>query len=71
MLLNAAGYGPAARLSGIYTCSYSDKASIPAGDLGYAAIAQALGMAKDTYGATRNASRADAASMLCRILERI
>lgn len=70
MLLDASGYGPAARLSGIYTCSYGDKASIPAGDLGYAAIAQALGMAKDTYGATRNASRADAASMLCRILER-
>lgn len=70
MLLDASGYGPAARLSGIYTCSYGDKASIPAGDLGYAAIAQALGMAKDTYGVTRNASRADAASMLCRILER-
>lgn len=70
MLLNAAGYGPAARLKGIYTTSYGDQASIPAGDLGYAAIAQALGLAKETYGAARNASRAEAASMLCRILER-
>ena len=69
MLLNAAGYGPAARLTGIYTVSYSDSASIPAGDLGYAAIAQALGMTKETYGANRSASRAEAASMLCRILE--
>ncbi len=70
MLLDAAGYGPAARLGGIYTCAYSDRASIPEGELGYAAIAQSLGMAEGTYAGTRTATRAEAASMLCRLLER-
>ena len=70
MLLNAAGYGPAARLGGIYTCGYSDKDSIPAEGLGYAAIAGALGMASDVYAGSRTATRGEAASMLCRVLER-
>lgn len=70
MLLDAAGYGPAARLSGIYACAYSDKDAIPAGDLGYAAIAQGLGMAGEAYGASRSLTRGEAASMLCRLLER-
>ena len=70
MLLNASGYGPAARLGGIYTCGYADKSSIPEEGLGYAALAQALGLASGTYAGGRTASRAEAASMLCRILER-
>ena len=70
MLLNAAGYGPAARLGGIYTCDYADKDAIPAEGLGYAALAQALGMASGTYAGERAATRGDAASMLCRVLER-
>lgn len=70
MLLDAAGYGPAARLSGIYACGYSDRTSIPAEGLGYAAIAEALGMASGTYAGTRAAARGEAASMLCRVLER-
>lgn len=70
MLLNAAGYGPAARLGGIYTCGYSDKGSIPAEGLGYAAIAEALGMASGAYAGSRTATRGEAASMLCRVLER-
>ncbi len=70
MLLNAAGYGSAARLKGIFTCSYSDQSAIPAEDLGYAAIAQALGMAEGSYLGTRTANRGEAASMLCRVLER-
>lgn len=70
MLLNAAGYGPAARLSGIYACNYTDKASIPAEDLGYAALAQALNMASGVYAGDRTATRGEAASMLCRALER-
>lgn len=70
MLLDAAGYGPAARLGGIYTCGYSDKGSIPAEGLGYAAIAGALGMASDVYAGSRTATRGEAASMLCRVLER-
>lgn len=70
LLLDDAGYGPAARLSGIYTVTYADKDSIPAAGLGYAAMAQALGMAKGTYHGTRTASRGEAAFMLCRLLER-
>lgn len=70
MLLDAAGYGPAARLGGIYTCAYSDKGSIPAEGLGYAALAQALGLASGTYAGSRTATRGEAASMLCRVLER-
>lgn len=70
MLLDAAGYGPAARLGGIYTCGYSDKGSIPAEGLGYAAIAEALGMASGVYAGSRTATRGEAASMLCRVLER-
>lgn len=70
MLLNAAGYGPAARLGGIYTCGYSDKGSIPAEGLGYAAIAEALGLASGAYAGTRAATRAEVASMLCRVMER-
>ena len=70
MLLDAAGYGPAARLGGIYTCAYSDKGSIPVEELGYAALAQALGLASGTYAGSRTATRGEAASMLCRVLER-
>lgn len=71
MLLDAAGYGPAARLGGqIFSCDYADKAAIPEEGLGYAAMAQALGMASETYAGSRSATRGEAASMLCRILER-
>ena len=69
-LLRCAGYGPAAELTGIYTCSYTDAASIPAGDLGYAAIAQALGMVGERYDGARTATRGELAAMLCRLLER-
>ena len=69
-LLDCAGYGPAARLQGIYTCAYSDAADIPEADLGYAAIAQALGMAQGSYRGDQTATRGELASMLCRLLER-
>ena len=69
-LLDCAGYGPAARLQGIYTCTYSDAAAIPETDLGYAAIAQALGMVRGSYQGDRTATRGELAAMLCRLLER-
>lgn len=69
-LLDCAGYGPAARLQGIYTCTYSDAAAIPEADLGYAAIAQALGMVRGSYQGDRTATRGELAAMLCRLLER-
>lgn len=60
----------AARLQGIYTCTYSDAAAIPEADLGYAAIAQALGMVRGSYQGDRTATRGELAAMLCRLLER-
>lgn len=70
MLLNAAGYGPAARLEGIFTSELRDFEDQPAGERGYAAIAQALGLVSGSYAGTRAATRGEAASMLCRVLER-
>lgn len=69
MLLDAAGYGSAARLEGIFTCAYTDRADIPADELGYAALAQALGLAQGVYAGAHTATRAEAAVMLCRLLE--
>lgn len=43
-ILDASPYGPAAALKGIYVTSFSDADQIPANDLGYAAIAGALGI---------------------------
>ena len=69
-LLDCAGYGPAARLEGIYTCTYVDAASIPVDELGYAALAQGLGMVGESYSGARTATRGELAAMLCRLLER-
>lgn len=71
-LLVSSAYGKAAQLQGIYKTSFSDAGAIPAADLGYAAIGQALGIvggdtAKrlDPNGAV---TRQDAAIMLCRFM---
>ena len=71
-LLVSSAYGKAAQLQGIYKTSFSDAGAIPAADLGYAAIGQALGIvggdtAKrlDPNGA---GTRQDAAIMLCRFM---
>ena len=69
-LLDAAGYGSVARLEGIFTCSYADRTSIPAGELGYAALAQGLRLISGTYNGTAAATRGQAAAMLCRLMER-
>ena len=67
-LLNSNGYGPVARLEGIFTCSYPDRASIPASDLGYAALAQGLKLIQGAYDGAKNATRAEAAVMLSRLM---
>lgn len=69
-LLDSAGYGTVAQLKGIFTCSYSDRASIPADELGYAALAQGLGMVRGSYNGSAAATRGQAAAMLCRLMER-
>lgn len=74
LLLDAGGYGPAARLRGIYRTSFADEAKIPADSLGYAALAQALGVVKGDSANRLNpgqpATRADAAVMLLAFMQR-
>lgn len=45
-LLDMSGYGKAARISGVFTCSFTDADSIAPENYGYAAIAQGLGMVR-------------------------
>ena len=74
LLLDALGYGKAARLEGIYTCSFADADSIPAQYRGYAAIAQALGVvtgdSAGSFNANRSATRLEGALMLYNYLSR-
>lgn len=69
-LLDAAGYGIVARLEGIFTCAYPDRASIPTDELGYAALAQGLGLVSGAYQRNADATRGQAAAMLCRLMDR-
>lgn len=73
ILLNALGYRTAAGLSGIYRCDYKDARQIPANALGYAALAQGLGIVPAGNGASfdadRAATRAEAAVMLWRYMK--
>lgn len=72
MLLSGAGFGPVARLQGIFTCSYADRDQIPAELLSWAALAQGLGMvsAEGEFAADRAATRAEAAVMLYQLMNR-
>lgn len=71
-MLVSSAYGKAAQLQGIYKTSFRDAASIPAGDLGYAAIGQALGIVSGNgRGELRpndTLTRQDAAVMLCQFM---
>lgn len=69
-LLDAAGYGSVARLEGIFTCAYPDRDTIPERELGYAALAQGLGLISGSYAGSSPATRGQAAAMLCRLMER-
>ena len=70
-LLDAGGYGPAARLQGIYRTDFSDAGDIPDDMLGYAALAQALRMTGGgRLSPGQGATRADAALMLFAFMER-
>lgn len=69
-LLDAAGYGTVAQLKGIFTCAYPDRASIPTDELGYAALAQGLGLVNGAYNGAAAATRGQAAVMLCRLMNR-
>ena len=73
-LLDAGGYGPAAQLQGIYRTDFSDEAKIPENLLGYAALAQAMNVARgDGAGRlnpSQSATRGDAVVMLLAFMQR-
>ncbi len=71
LLLNCGGYRAVANLNGIFTCAYADKDDIAAQDMGYAALAQGLGLVQGTYNARETVRRGTAAVMLCRAMERV
>ena len=68
LLLDSLGYGRVARIPGIFRCDFADAGSIPAADMGYAALAQGLGVvsgdSEGNYAAARPATRCEGAVML-------
>ena len=74
LLLDRAGYSNIAGLEGIFTVRFSDGGSIPAQYLGYAAVAQALGVVKGdqagNFAPARPATRAEAVSVLYQLMSR-
>ena len=74
MLLDGEGYGAVAQLSGIFRCGFADEASIPEADLGYAALAQGLGIvdgdSQGNYAPQRPAVRSETAVLLWKYMKR-
>ena len=68
MLLGPSRYGAAAELSGVWDAGFKD---VDEADAPYAAIARALGLAEgETLEPEAALTRADAAEILCRFMER-
>lgn len=74
LILDAAGYGPVARLEGIFRTGFADDSSIPTEYYGYAALAQGLGLVGGAPGSqflpNAGATRAEAAVMLYNFMSR-
>ncbi len=74
MLLDSLGYKEIAKLQGIFRCDFADAGSIAEADLGYAALAQGLGLVHGddglNYAADRPATRAEAVVMLWQYMKR-
>lgn len=73
LLLDCAGYGSIANIPGIFRCDFADAADIPEEYMGYAALAQGLGLMEGSDGSFLpgdGATRAQAAAMLYRYLDR-
>ena len=74
MFLNSEGYGAVAQLPGIFRCDCADAADISGADLGYAALAQGLGIidgdSAGNYAPGRPAVRSEAAVMLWKYMKR-
>lgn len=74
LLLDSLGYKTAANLRGIYRCDFTDAGALTGSALGYAALAQGLGMVSGDstgrFAPDRAATRAEAAVMLWQYLRR-
>ncbi len=74
MMLDSLGYKAVANLKDIFKCGYADAASIPDELMGYAALAQGLGLVKGdgqgNFAADRTSTRAEAAVMLWQYMKR-
>lgn len=74
MFLDGEGYGPVAQLPGIFRCDFTDAEEIPEADLGYAALAQGLGIVGGdnlgSYAPARTAVRSEAAVVLWKYMKR-
>ncbi len=71
MLLTPSCYGAACELSGVWQTTYEDWAVVAAADRGYAAVAQALGMADgDQLRPSAACTRGAAAQMLAAFMQR-
>jgi len=74
MLLDSLGFAPAAKLTGIYRCDFADSESLPEGSLGYAALAQGLGIVSsgnsERFEPNRAVTRAEAVTMLWKYMSR-
>lgn len=72
-ILNGAGYGRVAALEGIYRCGFTDAAGLSAQQLGYAALAQGLGLVKGgadgAYAPARAVTRAEAVAMVYQFMK--
>ncbi len=74
LLLDSLGYKAVASLPGIFRCDFADADDIPAEQMGYAALAQGLGVIsgglEGSYAADRPAQRAESAVMLWKYMKR-
>lgn len=74
IIISASPYGKAAELTNIFRTSFSDAKLIPKKDLGYAAIAEGIGLvrgnAKHQFFPNRTATRQDAAAILYNYMSR-
>ncbi len=74
LLLDSLGYKAVANIPGIFRCDFADAAAIPAEQMGYAALAQGLGIIsgglEGGYAPDRGAIRAEGAVMLWKYMKR-
>ena len=69
LLLINGRYGDACRLTGVWSAGYADADTLAPEDLGYAAVAEALGLwTEDTLGPDEPCTRAEAAQMLYNLM---